>query len=513
MAAPAVFFVTATRRRAGHWKTRLNLAADGARPWVHFTSLNSNTPEGRALAERRAAEKQAEADENEMVGADFGLGPRRPRVQQAPVAPTVQTPAGRTVSSWFHSYYDHCEAGTVGRKNGGRAQVSAADRRRRFERWIEPVIGSLVMAAVTPDDLRRVVKRIDAAIRERVVDYESTTAEQREKRSGKALGISAKFGKHLWGELTSAFREAATSKHDELRVRADVPTALVQPPTSGSSRESAALFPSEVVALLSSPAEKVPTYRRALYGVAAYTGLRVGELRGLMPDDVDLEHDAIVVRRQNRGGGKGTGRTKTRAGRRSVPIEPALRPLLEVLVEICPEGKPLLRVPPPEDCAELVRKDLIAVGCDREELFADDAERGPFVFHGLRHTCLTHWAVAGKSMPWMLAAAGHTNVAMTMRYVDSAAVLRGRFGEPHPPIPASLLDELELSGLSRIGGVAKNVMIRGTSAIPTGIEVAVKRNDAESDGDSRCEGAEEAPAKCAKLRPAAHVGQRLRLVR
>jgi hypothetical protein len=52
----------------------------------------------------------------------------------------------------------------------------------------------------------------------------------------------------------------------------------------------------------------------------------------------------------------------------------------------------------------------------------------------------------------MLAAAGHTNVAMTMRYIDSAAVLRSRFGEPHPALPEALAAELELSGLSSIGG-------------------------------------------------------------
>jgi hypothetical protein len=151
----------------------------------------------------------------------------------------------------------------------------------------------------------------------------------------------------------------------------------------------------------------------------------------------------------------------------SIPIEPNLRPLLELLVEICPDGKPLLRVPPPEDCAELVRKDLIAAGCDREELYADDAERAPFVFHGLRHTCLTHWAVAGgkkAEAAWLTAAAGHTNLGQSMQYIDAAAVLRGRFGDPHPPLPESLIAEIELSGLSRIG---ENVMI---SATPTGIE-------------------------------------------
>jgi integrase len=106
------------------------------------------------------------------------------------------------------------------------------------------------------------------------------------------------------------------------------------------------------------PSETVP--RR--YAIAAHAGLRVGELRGLTADAIDLEHEVINVRRQNRAG-KGTARTKTRAGRRQVPIEPALLPLLEALLEQASDGEPLLRVPPPEDCAELCQKDLIAVGC------------------------------------------------------------------------------------------------------------------------------------------------------
>jgi hypothetical protein len=124
-----------------------------------------------------------------------------------------------------------------------------------------------------------------------------------------------------------------------------------------------------------------------------------------------------------------------------VPIEPAIAPLLEVLAEQSADGNALLRVPPPEDCAELVRKDLLAAGCEREELFADDAERQHFTFHGLRHTCITHWAVAGRPVQW-LAAAGHTDLATTQGYVDTGILLRGSFGRPHPPIPDALVREV-----------------------------------------------------------------------
>jgi Phage integrase family len=117
-------------------------------------------------------------------------------------------------------------------------------------------------------------------------------------------------------------------------------------------------------------------------------------------------------------------------------------PLLEALCKSTEEGAPLLRIPPPEDCAELVRKDLLASRSAREELHADDGERQHFTFHGLRHTCLTHWAVAGRPLQWLLLAAGHTSSEVTQRCVDSAVVLRGTFGQPHPPLPEALVREV-----------------------------------------------------------------------
>ena len=165
--------------------------------------------------------------------------------------------------------------------------------------------------------------------------------------------------------------------------------------------------------------------------------MRVGELRNLTTDSVDFEHGVVNVRRQVRADKK-IGRTKTRAGRRQIPIEANVEPLLRVLVEAVGEGGSLLRLPPAEDCAEKVREDLLASGVDREDVFADDGERQHFTFHGLRHTCITHWAVAGRGVQW-LAAAGHTDLNTTQGYVDTGLLLRGSFGQPHPPLPPELV--------------------------------------------------------------------------
>jgi integrase len=66
---------------------------------------------------------------------------------------------------------------------------------------------------------------------------------------------------------------------------------------------------------------------RALWGSAFYAGLRLGELRALLWQDIDLAAGLIRVERSMSGKGE-IGEPKSRAGRRNVPIVAALRDLL-----------------------------------------------------------------------------------------------------------------------------------------------------------------------------------------
>lgn len=66
---------------------------------------------------------------------------------------------------------------------------------------------------------------------------------------------------------------------------------------------------------------------RALWGCAFYAGIRRGELRALLWDDVDVADGLIRVERSIDGYGA-AGAPKSRAGRRNVPIVAALRDLL-----------------------------------------------------------------------------------------------------------------------------------------------------------------------------------------
>lgn len=79
-------------------------------------------------------------------------------------------------------------------------------------------------------------------------------------------------------------------------------------------------------------AEAVQPQYRCLVLLAAFGGLRRGELVALTRRDIDLLHRTVDVRRQRqdlRGGGQLVGPPKTEAGRRTVALPAALVPELE----------------------------------------------------------------------------------------------------------------------------------------------------------------------------------------
>lgn len=100
------------------------------------------------------------------------------------------------------------------------------------------------------------------------------------------------------------------------------PCERLRLPAARGRRERIAA-PAEAAALISALRHD----DRALWGCAFYAGLRRGELRALLWDDVDLASGMIRVERSMNGYGE-PGEPKSRAGRRSVPIVAALRELL-----------------------------------------------------------------------------------------------------------------------------------------------------------------------------------------
>ncbi len=373
-------------------------------------------PDAKAYSEERAAEWARYAQEQEDATG---------RALAKKLARDGKAVAGESCADWFSRLHSWKES---------KGLVTVRDMRGRVKNWITPILGPKPVRSVTRADLEGVVRRLDEEIAKRTRWYE----EHDEDDDEPAPGLSWKSAQNIWGEVTSAFDEACSSKNPELRAREDNPAANVRGPDRGIERSKPVLYPSEAAALLA--CEDVPIYWRRTYAVALYTAARLNELAALAPDDVDVEHQRLAITKQLDRRTRKVRPTKTRRAR-TIDIEPELLPLLVLLArEAKDQGRErLLRMPPDEDRASLFRKHLAAAGCTRPELFADDAMRAPIRFHQTRDTCLTWMAVRGDDPLRIQWRGGHTDFKTTQVYIGQGRNLSRAFGAPFAPLPPSLL--------------------------------------------------------------------------
>ncbi len=353
----------------------------------------------------------------------------------ASMAPDVRSAKGEaeTVGKWFERFHAAKEA---------KGLATVGEMRGRARKWILPGIENKPMrdGSVTRADCEAIVARLDRA-------------QAAFLKHGPGDGrLSPSTTANVWGDFAHACDEAVTAKDASLRVLTVNPAKDVRGPEAGDDREGPILYSDELVALLRGVAAEVPggkrtpdvpLYRRQCYAMAVYTKGRSSELEALTAANVELGPQTITIARQadrKSKGRKDTKQTKTKRVR-TVDIEAHLLPLVEWLVKH-PQGKRgrLLHMPPPEDRAELLRKDLRTVGVTREALHVErDPLRRPMGFHELRDTGLTHMAVRGDSPIAIQWAGGHTDFKTTQGYIDRGRVEARRIGEPLPPLPPEVL--------------------------------------------------------------------------
>ncbi len=295
---------------------------------------------------------------------------------------------------------------------------------------IWPIIGTAPIATVGRDDIERLRDELDAAI-------------LRHRANGRApRNLMPKSALNVWSLVTRAFRHAQNSKVRSLRVRTDNPTAGVLPPERGDGRRRTFLYPVEVAQLLACPA--VPRQWREVYAVAVYTYLRPGELVELRFSDVDLEAGVLHVTRSFDWTTKEAKPPKTSNGIRTVPIAPALLPLLRARAKGAPREALVL----PEllktgefTMATRLREHLRLAGVDRAQLSADNATHMPVNFRSCRDTGITWLALAGVDVARMQRRAGHDDITTTLGYVKLAEDFGGLLGTPFEELPSGLLDQ------------------------------------------------------------------------
>jgi integrase len=216
------------------------------------------------------------------------------------------------------------------------------------------------------------------------------------------------------------------------------PCERLRLPAARGRRERIA-SPSEAAALIAA----LRPEDRALWGCAFYAGLRRGELRALVWDDVELADGLIRIKRSMNSYGDG-GEPKSRAGRRGVPIVAALRDLLveHKLVTRRDEGFVFGSTPTQPFTPTAVRKRALTAW--------RRASLDPIGLHECRHTFASLLIAAGVNAKAITAYLGHASIQTTF---DLYGHLMPGNEEEAVALVDAYLERADTSGrLSRLGG-------------------------------------------------------------
>jgi excisionase family DNA binding protein len=168
---------------------------------------------------------------------------------------------------------------------------------------------------------------------------------------------------------------------------------------------------------------------RAALALAAYAGLRLGEIRAVTWTDVDLKANTIEVRRSLLPDGTAK-EPKTDAGKRTIPMLPALRRELLVWKVKAPHKRPDDLVIGTADEKPVEERNLRRAFQDAKDAAQIDVGEARLSWHALRHSAASMLATELELPATTLAAViGHADAGFTLRVYardgrDPAAVVR-----------------------------------------------------------------------------------------
>jgi integrase len=206
-------------------------------------------------------------------------------------------------------------------------------------------------------------------------------------------------------------------------------------------------------------AEAIPrtSDRLAIY-VAAYCGLRAGELWALQRRDIDLLHNRLHVRRALKDirGHLEFGDTKTTGSRRTVSLPAFLQAMLTEHMESMPASPDALLFVSPGGGGSrqagdggAIRHGLFVRRVFKPAIVGDEenedekkrrkpalpAEKHNLRFHDLRHTCASLLIAAGAHPKLIQARLGHSSITTTL----------DRYGHLFPSVEEALADALDVT--------------------------------------------------------------------
>lgn len=173
------------------------------------------------------------------------------------------------------------------------------------------------------------------------------------------------------------------------------------------------------LAELETIAKAMPSKYRLMVLLAAWCGLRFGELTELRRSDVDTKHGVLRIRRAvtKVKGEFVVGTPKSDAGIRDVAIPPHLLPTVkEHLRQTITGGRHGLLFPASDGTSHLAPSSLYKVYYPAR----DKAGRPDLRFHDLRHTGAVLAASTGATLAELMARLGHSTAGAALRYQHAA---------------------------------------------------------------------------------------------
>ena len=287
----------------------------------------------------------------------------------------LRSPTRTTLRQAWDAWYAGAKAGTIRNRSGDPFKPSAL---RAYEgamrREVLDALGAIRLSELQRADLQEFADRL------------------------LARGLSPSAVQVTLLPIRAIVRRAIA--RDELAVN---PCAGLQLPAIRGSRERYA-SPEEAEALIAA----VPENDRAIWATAMYAGLRLGELRALRVEDVDLATGVIRVER-GWDPSEGAIELKSRAGRRKVPIAAVLRDyLIDYLADCGRQGSELIF----GRTAELPFVPNRVQG--RADEAWKDAELDRLTPHEGRHTFASLMIAAGVNAKALSTFMGHANISITL---------------------------------------------------------------------------------------------------
>lgn len=163
----------------------------------------------------------------------------------------------------------------------------------------------------------------------------------------------------------------------------------------------------------------MPARFRAMVLLAAWCGLRFGELAELRRADVDVDARLVRVERAvtSRDGQVFVGDPKSEAGRRTVSLPPHLAPVMEAHLRDHTKAAADSLLFPAQHGGHLAPTSLHVPWSKARE----SAARPDLRFHDLRHTGATLAAATGATLAELMTRLGHSTPAAALRYQHAAA--------------------------------------------------------------------------------------------